>query len=76
MNRLEGGPATVVSNRLMGHALRICLHTTQKECEDGDGGGVVSLANPPPLMVVVTECGMCGGFFGARAAGLCGSLRV
>lgn len=47
----------------------------QKQCEDWVGENV-SLAKPPPLMVVVTERGMCGGVFGERAAGLCGSLRV
>lgn len=35
---------------------------TEKECEAGVGENV-SLAIPPPLMVVVTESGMCGGFF-------------
>ena len=70
MNGLEGGPAMVVSSRLVGHAhvyvfIPHRLHTTRVRGR----GGVV--------MVVVIEFGMCGGlFFGWVAAGLCGSLRV
>lgn len=62
MNGLEGGATTAASSRLMRQAYAYVLiahrlHTKSVKM----GGGDVSLSNPPPLVVVVIECGMCGG---------------
>lgn len=76
MNGLERIPRTVACNRLTGHAN--VLSSYHKDCTQKEKwrGGDVSLANTPSLIAVVIEYGMCGGLFGARAAGLCRSLRV